>query len=160
MRDGIESLGRVRLQGLALLIVALGVGLVAGMALERVRTFHRAPPRPRPMEPTQAGLPPDLARLDLTEDQRTQIQAIFEQARPLTDSILAEMLPRLRAVEDSTRSLIRAVLTVEQRRRYDEIRRREPQPGERGPGQPGRGPAPPARPPQGMGEPSRPPPDR
>jgi Spy/CpxP family protein refolding chaperone len=155
MKDGIESLGRVRLQGIALLVVALSVGVLAGMALERVRSSHRAPPGPPPSGPQQAGLPPDLAQLDLTADQRAQIHQIFDRARPVTDSILAEMLPRLRMAEDSTRAQIRAVLTPEQQRRYDELRQREPRrdlgPGE---GRPGPGTRPPG---SGHGPPPGPP---
>jgi Spy/CpxP family protein refolding chaperone len=155
MKNGIESLGRVRLQGIALLVVALGVGVLGGMALERARSSLGAPPGPPPSGPQQAGLPPDLAQLDLTADQQAQIQAIFDRARPVTDSILALMLPRLRMAEDSTRAQIRAVLTTEQQQRYDELRQREPRRG-MGPGE-GR-PGPSTRPPgSGHGPPPGPP---
>jgi Spy/CpxP family protein refolding chaperone len=132
MKDGFESLGRVRAQGLVLLLVSFVVGILGGMALERVRMTRR-PPRP-PAERTamRAGMPPMFERLDLTPEQHQRIEAILEQSRPLTDSVLRSSLPRLRAIRDSVRLRIREVLTPEQQERFDEMERRW---GDRGPGE-------------------------
>jgi Spy/CpxP family protein refolding chaperone len=80
----------------------------------------------------RAGMPPMFERLDLTPEQHQRIEAILEQSRPLTDSVLRSSLPRLRAIRDSVRLRIREVLTPEQQERFDEMERRW---GDRGPGE-------------------------
>jgi hypothetical protein len=146
MKDGFESLGRVRLQGFVLLAVVFVVGILGGMAIERVRFSRLRPPRPPEFSRTRNGLPPGMERLNLTEEQRTRIRDIFEASRPLTDSVLRSTMPHLQAIHDSVRLQIRAVLTPEQQRQFDEI---EPEGrwGPRGPGgprggRPGMGPGP------------------
>lgn len=59
--------------------------------------------------------------LGLTDDQRRRIEQIFVRAQPRTDAVLAEALPRLRAVTDSINTEIQAVLTPEQRRRLGPV---------------------------------------
>ncbi len=142
MKDGFESLGRIRFQGVALLLMAFVVGALAGAAGDRLllsrgeidRSFP--PPRPRP-----GLLPGPLESLDLTPQQREQITTILERRRPQTDSILAVTLPQLRTITDSIREEIRGVLTPEQQERLDRDSprllgppgiRRGPRPGIRG----------------------------
>lgn len=120
MRDGFESLGRVRLQGIALLALAFVAGALGGMAVERVRV-SRVRPAPPQWMPTRGELPPGFGGLDLTPEQRERIQDIFRASRPRTDSVLRASLPRLEAIHDSVRAEIRALLTPEQRRRFDEM---------------------------------------
>ena len=76
-----------------------------------------------------------------------QIMQILQSRRPHTDSIMNAMLPRLRAVTDSVRMEIFAVLTPEQATRLDslmtEMRPRRGMmrggpAGRRGPGEPPR----------------------
>ncbi|NIR44328.1 MAG: hypothetical protein GWN99_00200 [Gemmatimonadetes bacterium] len=150
MKDGVESLGRIRAQGIVLLLVMFVVGVLAGVALERVRIARNAPSGARPFgmgQPWAEGhLPMMFRELDLTADQRERIATILLQSRPRTERILQEMLPRLRAVTDSVRDEVRAVLTVEQAARLDSLmvrmRPRGPmhqgRPGRRGPPAPER----------------------
>ncbi len=128
MKEGFESLGRIRLQGLTLVALAFIAGGLGGVALERVRASKQAAeaapaipgfPRPGMFRPGQ--IPPPFRRLNLTAEQETQIKAILEEARPMTDSILGEMMPRLRAATESTRQQILAVLTAEQAEQLDSI---------------------------------------
>jgi len=133
MKDGFESLGRVRLQGFILLAIVLVVGILGGMAIERVRFSRVRPPRPAEFARTRGGMPPGMERLNLTPEQRTRIRGIFEASRPLTDSVLRSTMPHLQAIHDSVRLQIRAVLTPEQQQLFDEM---EPEGrwGPRGPG--------------------------
>jgi Spy/CpxP family protein refolding chaperone len=131
MKDGFASLGRVRFQGIALLAIAFVVGALGGMAVERVRA-SRARPAPREWGPMRGGLPPGFHELDLTPEQQERIQAIFRSGRPRTDSVLQASLPRLEAIRDSVRAEIRAVLTPEQQRQFDEMEMRGPRGGPRG----------------------------
>lgn len=122
MTEAIESLGRVRLQGIVLLLIAFVAGGVAGFAGGRI-TAHRVPLRTgfgihttvnRPR-----GLPPFFDRLGLSPDQRAKITAILERERPRTDSILRISLPALRAIAESAHAEIRDVLTPAQREQLD-----------------------------------------
>lgn len=162
MKEGFESLGRIRAQGIALLLVTFVVGALAGVALERVRVARRLPweaPRPFPgdmREPPGQFMPAMFRELNLTDQQERQIRRILQDSRQEMDSVLNLMLPRLNAVTDSVRLEIRAVLTPEQAEQLDQLmsrarRRRGVMPG--GPGGPdgpggfrGRGVPPPQQP--------------
>jgi len=126
MKDGFESLGRVRVQGLALLAIAFVAGILGGMALERIRATHfaAAPPAPVGWTLGRTGLPLGLNQLDLTPDQEQRIRTILEARRPVTDSLVRRTMPRLAAIHDSVRAEIRAVLTPEQQQQFDELERR------------------------------------
>jgi Spy/CpxP family protein refolding chaperone len=120
MKQAVESLGRIRAQGIALLVVVFAAGALVGAAGDRLLGERPIPRRPFAMRLGEPGhLPPPFERLGLTDEQRQRITAILDAARPLTDSILEETLPRLRAVTDSIRAEIRGVLTEEQRERFD-----------------------------------------
>jgi Spy/CpxP family protein refolding chaperone len=123
MNEGFESLGRVRLRGIALLALAFVAGALGGMALERVRA-SRARPEPPAWMPMRGDLPPGFDGLGLTAEQRDRIDAIFRASRPRTDSVLRASLPRLEAIHDSVRAEIRAVLTPDQQRLFDQMESR------------------------------------
>ncbi|HXY32519.1 MAG TPA: hypothetical protein VEI06_17580 [Gemmatimonadaceae bacterium] len=157
----LESLGRIRMQGLALLAIAFLVGAIAGGAIVHAR--QRRPPEGflgrrgdrggfGGDRRGRGGLPPMFDELGLSADQRTKIQAILDRRRPVTDSILRASLPRLRQVMDSTRGEIRALLTPEQRDKLDRMERERRARGgwmdsTRGPGAGGQPPAPAGPPP-------------
>jgi Spy/CpxP family protein refolding chaperone len=72
----------------------------------------------------RGALPPSLAGLDLTPDQRSRVSAILERSRPRTDSLLRQTWPQVRALMDSVQLQIREVLTPAQREQFDAINRR------------------------------------
>lgn len=126
MTDGVESLGRIRAKGIALLAVTFIVGVLAGLAAERALASRRAPEFPPSGRPMMGGwrageLPQMFRRLELTEEQRAQIETILERARPRTEAVLKEMMPRLHAAMDSVNQEIRLVLTPEQISKLDSI---------------------------------------
>lgn len=152
MKDGFESLGRVRLQGVALLVIAFVAGALGGMSAERIRASRAHPAPPDGMR-MHGGLPPWFHELNLTSEQQERIQTIFRSSRPRTDSVLQASLPRLEGIRDSVRAEVRAVLTPDQRRQFDEMEARGPrgpwrQRGGPGPGFPG---GPPMGPPRDSG---------
>jgi Spy/CpxP family protein refolding chaperone len=143
MKNGVESLGRIRAQGVAILVLTFVVGVLVGFAGERVRGARRAVPPPVPPELgpgvtgrfRQGNLPTMFGELNLTPDQVGQIAAILESGRPRSDAVML----RLRAVTDSIRQEVRGVLTPEQAARWDSLemhmrrgRMREGMPGRRG----------------------------
>ncbi len=154
MSSGFESLGRVRLQGILLLLIVFLIGGLAGFAIEHARA-PRFPGRGMGGPPFQRprGLSPGLRdELKLTAEQETKINGILENGRPRTDAVLDQFLPRLRLVADSIRAEVRAVLTPEQQAIFD---RQQPafgppldREGFRG-GPPGAGPPPEGGPPEG-----------
>lgn len=118
MNSGFESLGRLRAQALVLLALVFVIGMLSGVATDRLWLQN-----PKPMRPhgPPHGLPPFLKDgLDLTADQNTKIQAIIEGSRSRTDAVFEEVMPRLRTITDSVRVEIRAVLTPEQQKVFDE----------------------------------------
>lgn len=125
MKDSLEALGRLRVQAIALLAVVFVMGALTGAAIERARHWRGAPPDrhgPPPGGPRErGGLPPDFSReLRLSAEQETRIRAILDRSRPRTDSLLSTMLPQLKALTDSVRAEIRAELTPEQTKVFDE----------------------------------------
>jgi len=112
MTDATTPTRRVPVQGFLLVAVVFIAGLLVGSAFERVRV-SRARPMRSSME-NRGPVPWPFARLDLTEEQRSRIEAIFERGRPLTDSIMREVMPLLAAINDSIRWEIRDILTPEQ----------------------------------------------
>lgn len=58
-------------------------------------------------------------RLGLSAKQVAQIDTIVERRRVRTDSVLRAIRPQFKAELDSTRAEIRAVLTPDQRKRFD-----------------------------------------
>ena len=107
---------RMRIQGVVLLALTFIVGVLAGGATERIRASRGKPLRPFG---EMAELPPPFMRLGLTEEQRVEISAIFERGRPQTDSVLRELMPHLQAIQDSIRTEIRNILTLEQAEQLD-----------------------------------------
>lgn len=117
------TIGRLRTQGIMMLAVTLIVGVLLGVAVERVRVVREAN-RPRPFEgfrPTRNPLPRNFDELGLTDEQRTQLTAIFESRRDHTDSIMQQVLPELRAHMDSIHGEIAEILTPEQMERFEEM---------------------------------------
>ena len=121
---------RQRIETAGLLLAVFVAGGLGGAALER-RSQERGPREPggRELMAPPGEIPRFYEALDLSETQRAEIQAILDAARPESDSILREAMPRLREITRQTREDIARVLTDEQRARLEEsFRRRRPGP--------------------------------
>lgn len=85
-------------------------------------------------------LPPPLFdqmadELALTSEQQDELDRILEENRLKLQALRRDVLqPQTRAVSDSTRAAVEALLTPEQMQKYREFRRRM-RPGRPGPGQ-------------------------
>jgi Spy/CpxP family protein refolding chaperone len=166
MKNAIGALGRLEWQAIALVLLLFGSGAAVGVAVERARAPRFGAPRrgggPLAARPGAGRLPPYLEELSLTEDQHERIRGILDAQRPKVDSVMMTVLPRLRALSDTTFSQIRSVLTPDQQSQFDRDRpQRELAPGMpggrqgggRGFGGPGRGGRGPNGPPPGGGPP-------
>src|SRR5207249_10443956 len=128
--DGLEYLGRARVQGLLLLLVVLLVGVLAGAAGDRLlsggdgpRRFG-PPQRHGPPGPGR-GLPDVLERMELSAAQRDVIDSLLQAYRPRSEAVLRTVLPQLHAQADSLRAAVRAILTPAQQKQFDrEVARR------------------------------------
>lgn len=127
---------RTRLLGIAVLVLTFVVGALSGAALDR---FLVAEPTPAPDVATPAAAPGGEGRerrgrhgppnerdifdqLDLTTEQREKIDEILDHRRAQLDAFWAEARPRVHSLVESTRADIRAILTPEQRAKYDALR--------------------------------------
>lgn len=121
---------RSRLLALGLLALSFVAGALGGVAADRVLA-REEPAAQRVAGPRGAGGPggaifprnlPLARQLDLTPEQRVQIEAILREERSKADSVLRAVRPVLQGRYDSASAAIRAVLTPEQRERFDRFR--------------------------------------
>lgn len=104
---------RARLMGVVMLAMMFAVGALTGAATIRVVDAEETPRLKRSQpQPAQQSL---LERLDLTAQQQDQVDAILERRRAEMEEFWERHGPTLRAITDSARSEMRAVLTPEQR---------------------------------------------
>jgi Spy/CpxP family protein refolding chaperone len=102
---------RARLTGMIVLAMMFAVGALTGAATMRVVEGDEAPARMR----GESAKRPDLFEtLDLTAEQRVQVDAIMERRREEVDAFWKQHGPQLRAIMDSARAEVRTVLTPEQ----------------------------------------------
>ncbi len=103
-----------------LVVVAVfAAGAVSGFAAHSVAHERHGPPHARP---------PHLRELDLTPVQEEQAHAIFERHRVDLEAIMRESLPRARARTEQMEQELRTILTDDQAKHLDEIRRHRPPP--------------------------------
>jgi Spy/CpxP family protein refolding chaperone len=110
-----------------LVLAVFAVGLVVGAVIDNVyETRWRADRESRrtPREVNQVY----YDQLELTPEQRQQFQSIVEASRPDFDKLFAEnrklLEPNNRKIaelQEQTRTKIRAILTEEQAKKYNEI---------------------------------------
>jgi Spy/CpxP family protein refolding chaperone len=116
---------RARITGLIMLAIMFAVGALTGAATMRVVDAEE-PPKLKRIQPTSQ--PPNLLdRLELTSEQKAQIEVILERRRAEMEEFWDTHRPTLRAITDSARAELRAVLTPEQREletQYMEERRK------------------------------------
>ena len=111
---------RARIAGSVLLLIVFVAGALAGAASERVMRADEAPRTPRQAGEMRGGsrrLLHDeqfIKELQLTAEQRTQINAIMLRRDREAKKVWAEAEPRLKAVGDATRGEIQKVLTPAQ----------------------------------------------
>jgi Spy/CpxP family protein refolding chaperone len=146
---------------LVLLLVAFAGGL-AGVAMDRLLLLPRmfrgpgfghehgpgGPPRDREFRARFAR------ELGLTSDQQIRIDSIMDRQGRELRAVRGQVQPKLDSIITRTRRELDSVLTPEQRKKAEEIRRKHPRPpgpppGMFGPGPPPGGPPPGGPPPEG-----------
>jgi hypothetical protein len=105
-----------RFGAILVLLAVFAAGAATGFALGR-----------RPMKREGAAPPPAIgseiyAPLDLSADQRSQIDAILQEALPRTDTIMTSAFGRLRVQLDEVDAQVRRILDARQNAMLDSIR--------------------------------------
>jgi Spy/CpxP family protein refolding chaperone len=138
------------------LLLAILVGALAGIALDRrvilPRRFHGGPPHQFGHRPARdREFRNRFAReLGLTQDQQQRIDTIMDRQGRELRRVRQSVQPELDSIVARTRRQLDSVLTPEQRKKAEEIRRRHPRPPGPPPDdfRPPRTGAPPGEPPQ------------
>jgi Spy/CpxP family protein refolding chaperone len=133
---------RGRLIAVLILLLALFVGGVAGIAIDRrvlLPGWLDHPPPPRGMHPPRdREFRERFAReLGLSPEQQIRIDSIMDRQGRALRAIRGKVQPQLDSVITSTRRQLDSVLTPEQREKAEAIRRRMPHPPRPPPGEPG-----------------------
>lgn len=110
-------------------IVAAVALVLSGIAIGALGTFLVLDRHHRPRGPLPPQLPPPPApfsremeaRLDLTDNQREQIHTILRESRDQAEAIRRELRPRIDKHLEETRAKICALLTPEQRTKFEEM---------------------------------------
>lgn len=110
---------RARLMGIVVLVVMFAMGALTGAATMRVAAGDEVEKRGRAEASKRPGL---FETLELTDEQRTEVDAIMERRRAEVDEFWDQHGPQLRAIMDSARAEMRAVLTPEQRELEEKFR--------------------------------------
>jgi Spy/CpxP family protein refolding chaperone len=114
---------------LALVVSGIAIGALATFIVLQRPGGPGAPPPPGPPPPPFTR---DMeSQLDLSEQQWTQIQAILAESRRESDAIRHELRPRLERNLEETRARIGALLTPEQRVKFEALVREDRRRAER-----------------------------
>lgn len=100
----------------ALIIFAIGF-IAGGLAMN----FYRDYRRPGDFPPMRGGFSRVIERLNLTPEQKTQVDAIFNDARAQLMEIRKESGPKFHEVRKQTDDRLQAVLTPEQWEQFQQI---------------------------------------
>ncbi len=140
MKEGVESLGRVRAQAMVLLVIAFLAGAFVGGTMERVMvrpsrsgtgggrgSYQRGGGGPPDRAPRAPGsLPPWYESLGLSVDQRAKIEAILSKRSARVDSAMKIACVVIGPARDSSSKEADAVLTADQRAKRDSARASRP----------------------------------
>lgn len=117
---------RSRLAAVGLLLATFGLGAVAGGVGISVAE-HRDATSLKSSHGRAGFLARLTEQLDLNPSQRDSICSILDRHKPMMDSMWQEVRPRFDSVRTEMRNEIKAQLTPEQQRLYDELRERKAQ---------------------------------
>ena len=105
----------VRVLAAVILAATFILGAAAGAAI-----WHSLMKQPFGPPPPQ-DMPRPMKGLNLTPEQQTAFDSIFEKYRPKLDEILEASFPKIREVKDEMDKELRALLTPEQQKIFDEM---------------------------------------
>jgi Spy/CpxP family protein refolding chaperone len=115
-----------RIAAVVVVVVALIAGVLVGVAGDHLYLIHSGRLFPRRAAHFAADRMADnLGRaLQLTAQQKTQVQQIIERHREKIDAAMSNVRPQIRQELDATNTEIESILTPEQRTKFAELRMR------------------------------------
>ncbi len=116
---------RTKLMAAGVILATLVAGTLAGVAADRVLSRRAAlaeAPRPVPCSGRPEGGLTVFETLDLSAEQRAQVDAVLERRRRQMDLLWQQARPGMRALVDSTEAEIRVILSPDQRAEFDRMR--------------------------------------
>ncbi len=115
------------LKGKILVFAVFFVGIAAGVLIADVYQTRVTGTREDVNSDRAQRAQRDVSKFDdylgLNEQQRQQVNKILEETRNQFQALRKETQPRFQAIQEESRVKIRALLTDEQRQKYDEFRR-------------------------------------
>lgn len=103
----------LELRAVLLLAAVFAAGAVTGAAIHRWGALSRGPGEPRHHGPPP--LPMLVAELDLTGEQRAQVDAVMARYAPEFEAVIRATFPQIRAIEARMTEEVLPLLTDEQR---------------------------------------------
>ncbi|MFN8574485.1 MAG: hypothetical protein U0132_20705 [Gemmatimonadaceae bacterium] len=116
-----DTVGRRRLFGAALALVAFVLGVAVGSMLPTRRAGSRMI-----TITTTNEIPAELAPLSLTDAQRTEVVQVLSRGRDRVVRVVDSFTPVMQAAMDSIDAEIRPILTPQQRTTFDSLRAADP----------------------------------
>src|SRR5260370_16164578 len=114
--------GRTRLKGWLVLLGVFVVGSVTGAALTGLYRSRPSADRPEPHERAMHERFEKMrTELNLTDKQTTAVRTILDEPRNEYRALRAELKPRFDEPRQKARTRIRALLTPEQQRKFDDM---------------------------------------
>ncbi len=117
------SLGKVKVQVWMLILVVFLLGGVTGASIDRLLLSNNRQTPARGGERGGRGrmLEQMINDLNLTDDQTKKVRTIFEDMRKEFPPSRFSECPGVKESREKSRQRIRAILTPEQQKKYDEI---------------------------------------
>ncbi|MGA8807586.1 MAG: hypothetical protein WB973_06880 [Thermoanaerobaculia bacterium] len=116
-----------RAAAVAVVVVAFVAGILVGVAGDHLYLIRsgRLSPRHTTSRFAAARMADRLTHeLDLTPQQKTQVQSIIERHRAKIDATMASVRPQVRQEVDATNAEIETVLTPAQKTKFADLRMR------------------------------------
>lgn len=117
---------RLRIRSLLLLATVFVSGALAGIAVDRILLREDHGSRYSFWRPAEDnGIPTRLTQLGLTEDQQRRMRTISARWQPRADSVIQDLVPRVREIEHGMFQEMACVLTPAQGSAYLAWRKKE-----------------------------------
>lgn len=115
----------LRVRVLTALIVAgvFSSGAIVGAGIYRWGSGAAAPAE---AHGHGVGLWMPVEELELSPEQYAKVSAIVERGRLELDAVVRESFPRVRAIDEQMQKEVKAVLTPEQQKKLEDLKRRGP----------------------------------
>ena len=114
-----------RTAAVAVVVVAFIAGILVGVAGDHLYLIRSGRLSPRHGRFSAARMTDRLTHeLDLTSQQKTQVQQIIERHHAKIDATMAAVRPQVRQELDATNAEIETVLTPEQKTKFANLRMR------------------------------------